>query len=365
MKKVLTLMFLSMLSHRPLLASNWWENTRIKGDLRYRHEIIDEQPENVDNDARNRQRIRARIGIEGRVNDDAKVGIQLATGSDDPVSTNQTLDHGFSTKNLMLDLAYLSITPANIDGLRITGGKFSNPFFKPGKSELLWDSDLNPEGGVVNYTRDFEQMTATLIGAGLWIEERSSDVNSWMGAVQGLLELHLDEKKTDLAVGGALFSYSNSRGFEPFFDGQPMGNTVDSDGNYANDYELIEAYAEAAREIENIPVTIMGDFVTNSAADSLGTGWLVGLRIGEAKKPGTWHLRYNYREVEKDAVVGTFTDSDFRGGGTDARGHEMGGTYEVAENLAFSITYFINTIGLEEALKTDFRRLQVDLQAKF
>jgi hypothetical protein len=365
MKKIWPGMILSILLYGSSLASNWWEDVKIKGDLRYRHEMIDEHPENVDSNARNRQRIRARIGIESRVNDNVETGIQLATGSDDPVSTNQTLDNGFSTKNLMLDLAYLSITPAKIDGLKITGGKFNNPFFKPGKSELLWDSDLNPEGGVVNYTRDFEQLTATLIGAGLWIEERSSEVNSWMGAVQGVLGMHFDNKKTDLALGGAFFNYSNSKGFEPFFDGDPMGNTVDSNGDYANDYELIEAYAEVVHEVKEIPVTIMGDLVTNSAADSLGTGWLVGFRIGEAKKPGTWHLRYNYREVQKDAVVGTFTDSDFRGGGTDAQGHEMGGTYQIAENLSLSMTYFINTIGLEEPVKTDFRRLQIDLQAKF
>jgi hypothetical protein len=69
--------------------------------------------------------------------------------------------------------------------------------------------------------------------------------------------------------------------------------------------------------------------------------------------------------VEKDAVVGIFTDSDFRGGGTDARGHEIGGAVQLADNTAFKATYFINQIGLQKEDQDDFRRFQVDLQLKF
>jgi hypothetical protein len=69
--------------------------------------------------------------------------------------------------------------------------------------------------------------------------------------------------------------------------------------------------------------------------------------------------------VEKDAVIGTFTDSDFRGGGTDAKGHEIGGSYQLAKNSAINLTYFINEIGLELDDPQDFKRLQADLQLKF
>ena len=44
----------------------------------------------------------------------------------------------------MLDMAYLKIKPEQIPGLSLSGGKFKNPFYKPGKSELIWDSDFNP-----------------------------------------------------------------------------------------------------------------------------------------------------------------------------------------------------------------------------
>ena len=338
-----------------------WDNVRVKGDLRYRHEVID----NEGKDARYRHRLRARVGIEANVSVTTKIGLQLATGSDDPVSTNQTLDNGFSTKNLMLDLVYFEMKYEAVPGLKIKGGKFKNPFFKTGKSELLWDSDGNPEGGAATFQRDFQNLSLTLIGAGLWIEERSSNDDSWLAAGQGMLRYHLNEKKSSVAVGGGFYNYVNTAGFEPFFDPEePMGNTVDDSGRYVNDYELIELFTEITHKFNDIPVVVMGDYVTNTAADSLDNGWLVGIRVGKTKKPGSWAFRYIYREVEKDAVVGTFTDSDFRGGGTDAKGHEIGGAVQLAKNTAFKATYFINTIGLNKE-GSDFNRLQVDLQLKF
>jgi len=120
-----------------LQASDWWENVKVKGDLRYRHEMIDTDGE----DARHRHRIRARLGFYGIVSSYTRVGIQLATGSEDPVSTNQTLDDAFSTKRIGIDLAYLEASHNALPGVTILGGKFNNPFFKPGQSELLWDCD--------------------------------------------------------------------------------------------------------------------------------------------------------------------------------------------------------------------------------
>ena len=351
------------------LASTWWETVKIKGDLRYRHEMIDKE----EKDARHRHRVRARIGIYGTVSDYTTVGIQLATGSNDPVSTNQTLDGAFSTKNVGLDLAFFEITHPKLEGMKLQGGKFKNPFFKPGKSELIWDSDWNPEGGMLSFARDFENVNLAFTGGGLWIDERSSDDDSWMGAVQGIAKLKANEAKTTIAVGGSFFRYSNTEGFSPFFEADdPKGNSVividDGDGEikqYVNGYEILEVFGEVTHKLDKIPVTVMFDYVNNSAADSLNTGWLVGLRAGKTKKPGSWAFRYIYREVEADAVVGAFTDSDFRGGGTDAEGHEIGSALQLAGNTTFNLSYFINKIGLQTDKKADFKRLQVDLQLKF
>ena len=372
MKKVIVALMLTSLvwSNGDTFAGNLSDNISLKGDLRYRHEMIDKE----DKDPRHRHRIRARIGVEGKVSSITTVMVQLATGSDDPVSTNQTLDGAFSTKNIGLDLAYLQIKPEQVAGLTIKGGKFKNPFYKPGKSELIWDSDWNPEGGVAHFTKKAEDLSFTLIGAGLWIDERSSGDDSWMGAGQGLVKYNLEDSKTAFTLGGSYFNYVNTEGFGIFHDAsEPMGNStntyISSDETdtflvYANDYELFELFAEMSTQVNEMPVTVMFDYVNNTAADSLNDGWLAGIRLGKTKNPGSWSLRYIYREVKKDAVLGTFTDSDFRGGGTDAKGHEFGGALRLDKNTDFKVSYFANKIGLDGD-ESDFGRLQVDLQLKF
>lgn len=360
MKTILITGFTLLMMASSVLAGEWWETIKLKGDFRYRHEMIDEE----DSDARHRHRIRARIGISGQVNPNIKAGVQLATGSNDPVSTNQTLGDGFSSKSIVLDLAYFTMTHDALPGLSLTAGKFKNPFYLPGESELLWDSDFNPEGATASFNHSEDNFKLTIIGAGLYAEERSSNGDSWIGAGQGVAEFDLNDGKSGVAAGGGFFHYENTIGLEPFYDGDPKGNSVDDYGRYANDYDLLELFAQASTKLDDIPVTVLGDFVTNTSADSLKTGWLIGCRVGKLKDPGSWDFRYNYREVEKDALVGTFTDSDFRGGGTDAKGHEMGGSVQLMKNAAFAVTYFVNTIGLDAA-EEDFNRLQIDLQLKF
>ena len=83
---------------------DWTENISLKGDLRLRHEIIDQDYK----DTRNRTRLRARLSLKGQVNDEVNVHLRLASGSDDPVSTNQSLDDGFSSKDINLNLAYMA-----------------------------------------------------------------------------------------------------------------------------------------------------------------------------------------------------------------------------------------------------------------
>lgn len=342
-------------------AADWWQSVSLKGDLRYRHEMLDYEGK----DARHRERVRARVAVLGQVSEHISAEVQIATGSEDPVSTNQTLGDAFSTKRVGLDLACFDIEPEFAPGLTVTGGKFKNPFYKPGSSELIWDSDFNPEGGTAMYHAKWPGAELKLISAGLWIEERSTAKDSRLGAMQGVLKVPFGESKSEVSFGGAFFDYVNIKGFSSFFDPEDaFGNTVDTLGRYVDDYELVEGYVEFKHEFPKLPVTVMADFVNNTAADSLNTGWLVGIRAGKTSKVGSWTARYIYRRVEADAVVGIFADSDFRGGGTDAKGHEIGGAIQVAKNATFDVSYFSNKIGLDKA-ETGFQRLQIDLQLKF
>ena len=74
------------------------ERTRLswRGDVRYRYEAFEVDQK----DDRERNRLRARVALTAAVSDTLGVVIGLASGSDDPVSTNQTLGSAGTTKGL-------------------------------------------------------------------------------------------------------------------------------------------------------------------------------------------------------------------------------------------------------------------------
>ena len=65
-------------------------------------------------------------------------------------------------------------------------------------------------------------------------------------------------------------------------------------------------------------------------------------------------------ELEADAVLG-LTDSDFGGGGTNADGFILKGTYAFHKKWNAKFTYFDNEIGLNTGNPKDYGRLQLDL----
>ncbi len=121
--------------------ASWTETLAIKGDFRYRHEAFD-----IGNlRERQRQRIRARVGLTGQVSDTVTAGFALASGNSDPLSTNQTLGNGASSKGVVIDLAYVK-WQTSLEGMTVLAGKFKNPIYRPAGIDLLWDGDLHPEG---------------------------------------------------------------------------------------------------------------------------------------------------------------------------------------------------------------------------
>ena len=133
----------------PAATDSWSDRVRLDGDFRYRYERIDAEG----SDTRRRNRIRARFNVKADVSDDVEVGFGLATGGDDPVSTNQTLGGGGSSKGVALNLAYADWEI--MDGLHLVGGKFKNPLYRAGKQALMWDGDWTPEGIAMRFKRDW------------------------------------------------------------------------------------------------------------------------------------------------------------------------------------------------------------------
>ncbi len=339
------------------LADSWAERVSWKGDFRYRYENID--VEGVDE--RNRQRIRARAHLEARIDDDMRVGLGLASGGEDPVSTNQTLGGGGSTKGLQLDLAYFQWD--GWSNTRIVGGKFKNLLYRPAKNGLLWDGDWNPEGLAAHW--DNGSFFAS--GFGTWVESDSRSANQEFSyGVQTGARFALAES-VGLTVGAGYYEFDTA-GKSSFFgdDDDFFGNSFDPDTlTYIYDYQEVEAFAELSFNFLGQPMSVFGDFVTNLDADSDDTGYAWGIKVGKAKERGTWDFSTIYQDLEADAVLGLLTDSDFGGGGTNAKGYILKGTYAFHPNWNAKFTYFINDIGINTDNPRNFDRLQLDLNFKY
>lgn len=338
----------------------WTDSLKVKGDLRIRYESIDEEGR----DTRDRMRYRARLGAEAKVNDEVDAAIALASGNDDPVSTNETFDNGFSSKDARIDLAYIDLHPKALDGLNAILGKMKNPFIAV--NDLQWDGDLNPEGVALNLELPASETLKLLVNGGaFWVEERSSDDETMLYGAQAAAELKTDAAK--ITTGASFFYYDNIEGFAPIYDAEDsFGNSVteseDGDLAYATGFEIVELFAKVGFDA-GLPVELSGNYLVNQDADDNDTGYMVGIKLGKLKDVGSFDLGYSYRELEADAAVGAFADSDIGGGGSDIKGSKITAGYQLMKNLTGNVSYFISQKGVDDG--TDYDRLQIDLVAKF
>ena len=134
-----------------------------------------------------------------------------------------------------------------------------------------------------------------------------------------------------------------------------------------NDFNMIEAVAQAEFTIANQPLQIFAQYIQNEEADDLDTGWLAGFNWGKASNPRSWEFGYAYGLIEKDAQFGQFVDSDFGGGVTDVDGSVFKIGFAPAKNWVLNGTYFMNKrfIDAPGAIERSYDRYQMDLNWKF
>jgi len=336
--------------------TSWTDKMRWKGDFRYRYESFDIEGK----PDRDRNRVRARAALIADVTPTVEVGLGLATGGDDPVSSNQTLGGGGSTKDLRLDLAYFDWS--GLANANVYGGKFSNYIHKAGKNALLWDGDWRPEGTGIKWAKGMFFANAL----GTWIESDSNKGQSFAYLTQAGLKWKISDKlKLTTGLGYHVF---DTQGNGSYFgeDDDFFGNSFDPvTKTYLYDYEDLEIFADLDFSLFDLPAQVFANYVQNQAADENDTAYAFGFKLGAAKNKGEWQFGYVYQELEADSVLGLLTDSDFGGGGTDSKGHMLKGSYAIDKNFNAAFTYFINDVGLEREDPIDFKRLQLDLVFKY
>jgi hypothetical protein len=353
-------------------GTDWASKIKLRGDLRYRHEAI--ATERVVDDAvedtadRNRQRIRARFGLDAKVTDNVKGTVAFATGGDDPRSSNQTLGGVSTRKAIGLDLAFVDWR--FMQGGNVVLGKQTNPIFRPGQS-LFYDSDFNPEGVAVKFERGLFFGNAY----GWWLTEQfnvdpdGSNADSRIVGLQAGVRFALLGGETVLAAN--YYECGLCQGEPPLYANNANGNTTFRVGAsttnlLAYDYEIVELGAQVGTTVGALPLTFWASYARNLADDvEYDTAYGAGVMLGKAGNPRTWEVGALYQSIDKDAVFAQWLDSDFGNGNTDADGWVVKAGYAPVRNFTVNATYFLNTLNKDVGTELDYDRLQLDLNYRF
>lgn len=323
------------------------------GDMRGRYEYIDARNRPI----RQRSRIRLRLGAEANINDSTSLHVRLATGGDNPTSTNLTLDGGFSRKDFGLDRAY--VRHRLTDQQQILVGKMSNPYHRTGGTGILFDSDLNPEGLAWTFNTTHWQ---GVLGA-YYLDERKDDDNIMLYAMQWAFQQNWTNSGMQLGIG--YYDYDNLQGAQPIYQNERFGNRFNLSNHMVHDFNIAEIYARYDTRQLPKPFTVFTSYLNNTANDDEHEAFVVGFKYGSTKKPGDWQLGYHYQYTEADAVYGLFNDSDFAGGETDARGHVWQFGYGLNRQLSMGFTWIDAVRNMHLGTATDYDRLMLDLSYRF
>ena len=127
----------------------------------------------------------------------------------------------------------------------------------------------------------------------------------------------------------------------------------------------MEVFGELRLDLSGHPLTMFVDYVTNTAADAYEDGFALGIAYRRNSDIGTWNLGYSYQDLEANAVVGAFTDSDFAGGTSDGSGHTLRAGYALPGGLSLALRYVIGDRGEAAGNHRDYDRLQADLSFSY
>lgn len=351
---------------------------------------------------------RARLGVTAKVGNWVNLDVRLGTGNDrTPNSLNQTMGSYGARWTVNVDRAAILWNPVNgmhDRELDMRFGRFGNPFFTT--SELVWDNDLGFEGFSATYAMDLfgrdparmERNLYLTVGAFPLQEDALSTDDKWLLGGQLGTDITIG-RESALRIAAAYYSYRNVIGARNAFDSQLLdftaprylekGNSLFDIRNDANPstnlFALAGGYEIASASLlldiaafGATHVMLGGEYVKNIGWNEDDVFALIGRRIDPrvagydanltVGRPtlsalGHWRAFMSYRYLERDAVLDAFTDSDFRLGGTDSKGYQVGFDLGLSRGTWLRLRYL--TANEIDGPPLGIDVLQIDLNAQF
>ena len=354
--------------------------------VRYDITHIEDQEDLRLDDNENGFRTRDRFSVDFIPDGPVQAGLRLTTGEDpNPTSPFIRMGDLFQSESFQLDRFYINLRPVQFFDERpfdeqplqvsFLAGKFENPYWSGSRgawrSEIIWDTDVQPEGVALKLSMPrllpYLGLTST---TSYFIIEELNDLQ--FQGLTGDTYLVMTQLKADVPYAMFSFTYYDYQRLNaglrsPSFDpasgadlepGQPAvllrsglqrtNNTrlyggAGAIGFLDDDFQVINF---AAQLYYPIPwpalapeIWFYGDYVKNLSVDNdnNGFGVTIGFRGGgKGKVLAPFNLWFTYRDVDNDATLGTYADSDLCAG-TGCKGFEFGANYRFTRNFLFQI----------------------------
>jgi hypothetical protein len=170
---------------------------------------------------RDRMRLRARLGVDARIDDGVSAELRIATGNDNsPVTTNQTLGQNgpFDKYALWLDRAFIKDAPA--DWMTLYAGRMTNPYWT---SNLVYVDDLGFDGVAISATPRAGNALSGFFTVGAFpvfntafnfattASPKYASHDAWLLGLQGGGDWRISDRY-DARIAAGYFSYSNIQG---------------------------------------------------------------------------------------------------------------------------------------------------------
>ncbi len=363
-------------------------NFRFSGDIRFRYEPFFQAQQTT----RQRQRIRARFNLTGNITDELYGGITIASGGlDDPISTNQTLTNFFNRKTVGFDRFFIQWTPKFLNNHATFGlGKFAFPWIRTG---LTFDPDLNPEGLFARLNWDFKNEVfkgVSLVGFHLPFFERTGSTSATTGVRADGLDGFVaggqiqtrwkfgDRVTLGFNIAGINFVNADfiAQAHVPnpltasmanaLVGNQPATNSLRTNAagqvvGYASRFLYLDTVATIGINTGHSrwPVNITLDFVNNTRAQTIiqnntaaptstahnreRSAYLADFQFGRLNEKKDIQFGYIYTRIERDAVIGAFTESDMRAG-TNINQHRLNISYQWLNNVSLNYAIWIGRL---------------------
>ncbi len=342
-----------------------FDRIHTKGDLRLRYELI----ERDDKTDKYRERYRVRYSINVDITDNIIIQSAISSGKDNPTSGNVSFKDDENIADYFIDVLKLDILNLKykFDNSWINIGKSKHNIYRPIKTQLIWDNDIRLEGVNYGYKDDLKRYRVGINKLHRLENEANSNDDIYIYLAQYVQTMKLENSK--LNFGGGFYYYDGVKGNTTPYGKGALGNSMDINGLYLNDYTIIEAFSEL--KLPNVfgkPFKIAGTIAYNAEADDNNLAYDISMQLGDTKNINDWKVGYTYRDVEKDAVFAAHNDSDFIAGGTDGKGHIITAKYKFAKNIDLGGHFQWATLNEEKSttdLESDYHRVQLDVILKF